>query len=201
MPIEPIKILQRVIDLMTSPRNTWYHIQEEREDGRNLILHYSAVLAAAYIALGFLGKIIFLPGFSFHFFYSLAALGIMVGALFLLGVLTNLLAPSFGTIRNEEAAFRLIAYASTGIWVVGMLTVIPRLHPLAFVGGFVYTAILFYEGCQVVMGTPREKAWQFTLATMASWFLVVLVALWVVGQIVALVFAPNIMLVKFPRSP
>ncbi len=197
----PLRIVQRVIDLMTSPRDTWYHIQQEREEGKTLILRYASALAAVYTLCAFVGKIIFLPGFSFHFFYSLLALGIMIGALFLLGVLTNLLAPSFGTIRDEEAAFRLIAYASTGIWIVGILTIIPRLYPFAVVGGYALTAFLFFEGCQVVMGTPREKAWQFTLVTVASWFLVVLVALWVVGQIMALMFAPNIILVEFPRNP
>ena len=202
--MEPIKILQRVIDLMTSPQNTWYHIQEEREEGRNLILNYSAVLAAVYTLCGLLGKMIFRTDFALNFCFSLLALGVMVGALFLLGVLSNLLAPSFGTIRNEESAFRLIAYGSTGIFVVGILTVIPELYWPALAGGFGYSAFLFFGGCQVVMGTPREKAWPYTLTVMVSWLLIVYVALWVVDQVMTLVFVtnnPNIIPLKFPRVP
>ena len=72
-------------------------------------------------------------------------LGVFVGSVFILGLLVNTMAPSFGTTRSEDAAFKLVAYVSTPVWVAGFLTVVPELTTLAMLAGFRYAVYLFED--------------------------------------------------------
>jgi hypothetical protein len=149
----------------------------------------------------FLGNLLFGGGFLYSLVYAILMLGVFLGSLFVLGMLVNTMAPSFGTIRNENAAFKLVAYASTPVWVAGFLTLIPQLLPLAVLAGFGYTGYLFYLGCQAMMETPEEKALKFSIASVVTWFAIVLTVGLMVSRIAALMFAPVIVLDRLPSSP
>ena len=194
-------IATRVIELMANPAKTWRAIREEPDHGRDLILGYVLLLALIPAVFGFLGNLLFGEGFLYALVYSILLLGVFVGSVFALGVLVNTMAPSFGTVRNENAAFKLVAYASTPVWVAGFLTLVPQLSLLAMLAGFGYAIYLFRIGCQVLMKTPEEKALKFAAASVGTWFAAVLIVALVVSRISALLFAPSIMLDKLGHPP
>jgi hypothetical protein len=191
----------RVIELMTNPRKTWDAIKNEPDQGKELILGYVLLLALIPTTFGFVGNLLFGEGFLYSLVYAILLLGVFLGSLFVLGLLINTMAPSFGTVRNENAAFKLVAYVSTPVWVAGFLTLIPQLTMLAMLAGFGYAGYLFYLGCQVLMDTPEEKAIKFSIASVVTWFAIVLTTALVVSRIAALMFAPVIVLDRLPTSP
>jgi hypothetical protein len=85
--------------------------------------------------------------------------------------------------------------------VAGFLTLIPQLTMLAMLAGFGYAGYLFYLGCQALMDTPEEKALKFSIASVVTWFAIVLTTALVVSRIAALMFAPVIVLDRLPSSP
>jgi hypothetical protein len=194
-------LANRVIELMTNPRKTWDTIRKEPDQGKELILGYVFLLALIPTVFGFVGNLLFGEGFLYSLVYAILLLGVFLGSLFVLGLLVNAMAPSFGTIRNENAAFKLVAYVSTPVWVAGFLTLIPQLTMLAMLAGFGYAGYLFYLGCQALMETPEEKALKFSIASVVAWFAIVLTTALVVSRIAALMFAPVIVLDHLHSSP
>lgn len=191
----------RVIEILTSPDQTWRAIKGEPDQGRDLITRYVLLLAMIPTVFGFLGNLLFGGSFVYALVYSILLLGVFVGSVFALGLLVNFMAPSFGTVRDEDAAFKLVAYASTSVWIAGFLTLVPQLSLLGMLVGFGYAGYLFLTGCQEIMDTPREKAMKFAIAAVGTWFVMVLIVALVSSQITALLFAPSIMLGKIANVP
>jgi hypothetical protein len=132
---------------------------------------------------GLIGHLAYGFGFFFCLVSSLLFVGIMVGSTWAIAKVANALAPSFGTVRNENAAFKVVCYTSTSVWLAGVFLLFPSLAILVAVLGFGYGVFLLYLGFQILMGTPEEKGWGFALAITGSWFAIVLVAWLVVLQV------------------
>jgi len=201
MIINYVALTNRVIELLTNPRSTLAAIKDEPDHGRDLVLRYVFLLALIPTVFGFVGKLLFGEGFLYSLVYSILMLGVFIGSVFVIGMLINTMAPSFGTIRNEAAAFKLVAYASTPVWVAGFLTLVPSLYPVAILAGFGYATYLFYIGSQEIMETPGEKALMFSIASVGTWFAMVLVVALVVSQIAFLLFAPVLVQEHLPQPP
>jgi len=73
---------------------------------------------------------------------------------------------------------KLVAYASTPIWVAGVLQLFPPLAPLGLVAGL-YAIYLFYLGVAPLMQTPPDKV----IPYMAVSALVLLLIYVIVGAI------------------
>jgi hypothetical protein len=194
-------IATRVVEILTNPEKTWRAIKNEPDQGRDLVTKYVLLLALIPTVFGFLGNLLFGGGFLYALVYAILLLLVFTGSVFALGLLVNFMAPSFGTVRDEDAAFKLVAYASTPVWIAGFLTLVPQLSLLGMLVGFGYAAYLFLAGCQVLMDTPHEKALKFAAAAVGTWFVMVLIVALVMSRITALLFAPSIMLGKIIHTP
>lgn len=183
-------IVNRAIELLTNPRRAFRVIRDETVPGRSLILRYTLILAAVPTVCSFLGQLSYGLGFGFSFLYSALMLGVYLGTMFLIGPLVNAMAPSFGTVRNENAAYKLMIYGVTPVWVAGVLTLFPGLSILALLAGFGYSVYLVYQGCRVLMDTPQEKAIAFSLAAIGVLLVATVVAGIVVEQIIGSAFVP-----------
>jgi hypothetical protein len=184
-------IINRAIELLTNPRRAFRVIRDETVPGRSLILRYTLVLAAVPTVCTFLGQLSYGLGFGFSLIHSLLMLGVYLGTMFLIGPLVNAMAPSFGTVRNENAAYKLMIYGVTPVWVAGVLTLFPGLSILALLAGFGYSVYLVYQGCRILMDTPEEKAVAFSLAAVGVLLVATVIAGVVVEQMVGSMVAPN----------
>jgi hypothetical protein len=93
---------------------------------------------------------------------------------YLLGLIIEGLAPTFGGTKNQIQALKTAAYASTASWVAGVFTLIPGLRVLSILG--LYSIYLLYLGLPVTMKAPSDRAGAYTgvviLAAFVLFFIV-----------------------------
>jgi hypothetical protein len=99
---------------------------------------------------------------------------------FVLAVIIDLLAPTFGGARNQTQAFKVAAYANTAGWLAGVLLVLPSLAPIAALLGL-YGLYLLYLGLPLLMRSPPDKAFGYTAVAIVAAILLFIIAGAVVG--------------------
>ena len=164
----------RVTKILTDPKAEWRVIDAEPDDTAKLYREYIAPLAAIPAIAGFIGMSIigvtmplvgtfrvgFVRGFvSMIVSYVLGLVGVYVAALVI-----DKLAPTFESKPDIGRALKLVAYASTPMWLAGILNIIPALSLLAILAGL-YGVVLFYVGLPVLMKTPESKAVPYMLVS------------------------------------
>jgi hypothetical protein len=96
---------------------------------------------------------------------------------YVVALIIDALAPSFGTARHFPSALKLSVYSFTPAWLVGIFLLVPGLSFLTILG--LYGFYLLWTGLPIVMRTPRER----TLAYAASVTLAALVVTFLLGLI------------------
>ncbi|UAL11388.1 Yip1 family protein [Caulobacter segnis] len=166
-------LVARVKGILLTPSTEWDRIEREPATVGGLFAGYVCILAAIPAAAGLIGGQVFghgIPGFSFKpsigAAITLAVVG-YVGSLvmtFVLGVVIDALAPSFGAEKNRVQAFKVAAYSGTAGWVAGVFQLIPILGVLAILGSL-YGCFLLYLGLPRVMKAPADKAPGYAIVT------------------------------------
>jgi hypothetical protein len=162
--------LRRVREILLAPATEWPVVAAEPSPARSIYLGYVAPLVAIGVVAAFLGhSFVGLPligrigvGAALAhavFSYALAFVGVYVIAL-----IVDLLAPSFGGKRDPLAALKVTAYSFTPAWVAGIFNLIPILGVLTIVGAL-YGLYLLYLGLPVLMRCPAERAVGYTIVT------------------------------------
>ena len=156
------QIKKRAIDILTNPESEWPEIRREGGDIAELYKSYIIPLAAipsASLLIGLLligapivGRYGVLGAVSAALASYVAALvSPIVGA-----VVIEQLAPRFQSSGDTMSALKLVAYASTPVWIAGVVNIIPLLSFMAIVGAL-YAIYLFYIGLPVMMKTPKDQ--------------------------------------------
>ncbi len=101
--------------------------------------------------------------------------GLNLLAVYVLALVVDTLAPTFGAQRNRVQALKLAAYGATPYWLGGVLALFPKLTPIGTLLGL-YSIWLFKVGLGPVMKVPRDKNAAYTvLVTISSVIIVLLV--------------------------
>ncbi|MBN2495786.1 MAG: YIP1 family protein [Deltaproteobacteria bacterium] len=198
MAIDLAPLFQRVYSLLASPARTWHTIEREPDPGRLMITRYVLLLAIVPALCSFLGGWIAGGRFWFSLVLSAIRLAIFVGSVYLLGLAVNAMAPSFGARRDKDNAFKTAAYASTPLWVAGVLTIVPILTALAALLGFGLAVYHFQIGCRFVMETPERKAWAFSCVSVGVWFGMILIAMLILYPVLVFLFTPMLVFGPIP---
>ena len=153
-------ILQRVKNIIMTPKTEWPVIAAEEpnivEIFKGYVLPLALIPSIAYIiGLGVIGM-----GMMSSFSWGLA-MGLIQFILAFVGVylsayVSAYLAPRFGSQQDMGRAVQLVAYSYTPAWVAGILSLVPALGVLVFVGGL-YGLYLMYLGLPQMMKTPQDK--------------------------------------------
>ncbi len=80
---------------------------------------------------------------------------------FVLALIIDGLAPTFGGQKNQVQALKVAAYSSTASWVAGIFMILPTLGWLGILG--LYSLYLLYLGLPRVMKAPQDKAMGYTV--------------------------------------
>ncbi|HEY0326003.1 MAG TPA: Yip1 family protein [Allosphingosinicella sp.] len=169
-----MNLVQRAININTQPRPEWAQIAAEPGDTGRLILGYALPLALLPFVGTLLGGLIFAGALGFTFVLVTAALSLAIslGILILMGIIAGALAPSFDGRNTNNAALKLLVYASTPVWLAGFFGgFIPILGFLIVLVGYGYAAYLMYLGSMTVLGIPQQKAVGYTAVVIIIWFL------------------------------
>ncbi|MBH1976964.1 MAG: Yip1 family protein [Giesbergeria sp.] len=180
-------LVQRVKSILLQPKDTWATIEGEQADVAGLYTRYLMVLAAIPAVCGFIGmsiigmgafgvsiRVPFLSGLaSMVVSYVLSLVGV-----FVLALIVNALAPTFGGQKDQMQALKLAVYASTAAMLGGLFSLLPALAMLSLLAAL-YSIYLIYCGLPILMKNPPEKSLAYTA--------VVLVAAIVMGVVMGLV--------------
>jgi hypothetical protein len=150
------------MNVLTQPATEWPVIAAEPADVASLYRDYIVILAAipavcTLIGVGLMGSPLmgtYALGFAVRMAivqYVSALIGAYVAAFII-----EKLAPNFGSSGNTAQALKLVAYASTPVWLAGVLNLIPVLAMLTLLAAL-YAIYLFYLGLAPVMKTPADK--------------------------------------------
>lgn len=188
--IRPGGLFERAKAILTAPRSAWPVIAAEPAGIVGLFTGYIMPLAAIPAVFGFIkGSLIGHGMFGISIRTPLLAglagmvLGYVLGlvVLYLVAMIVNALAPTFGGRKDQVQALKAIGYAWTAAWVAGVAVVVPGLGWLLALAGAAYSIYLLYLGLPHVMKCPPEKSLAYTAVTV-----VIAIALSVVmGLVVA----------------
>jgi len=180
-------IVNRVKNMIITPKQEWVIIEAERLPSAKLLTSYLLLLAlipavGQFIGLGLIGKTTILGfktiGVAFGLKSAITSYITMVGGAYLLALIINLLATSFGSEKNFDQAFALAVYSLTPAYVAGVFYILPALGILASLAGL-YGLYILYLGLQPMMKTPEDKT--------VVYFVITLVCVFVAGLILGLI--------------
>ncbi|MEZ5703585.1 MAG: Yip1 family protein [Burkholderiaceae bacterium] len=165
-----MNLVQRVQDMLLKPKETWPVIAAEGGDVKSVYTSYLVYLAAIPAVATFLGMSVF----GMSFLGATIRIPIMSGVasmvvgfvlslvmIYVLALIANALAPTFGGEKNLLNAVKLVAYGATAGLVGGVFNLMPMLSLLGVLAGL-YSIYLIYTGIPVMMKAPQEKALGYT---------------------------------------
>jgi hypothetical protein len=139
-----MNLVERAKGILLAPRKEWPVIEAESATTASLYTGYIIPLAAIPALAGFIRLSVFgisIPGTNLRVPVSAGISGALTRyvatlvGVFVLAVIIDALAPSFGGTRSQIQALKLAAYSSTASWVAGIFLLIPGLGILMMVGG------------------------------------------------------------------
>lgn len=175
-------LVGRIKDILTKPAETWDVIEGEAGDIKSIYLSYVAPLAAIGPVAAFLHSVLF--GYSFLGISYKPSIGSAISTFivtyllalaspFVMSLILDALAPTFGGTKDRLKAFKVAAYSSTASWVAGIFSLIPWLGALSILG--LYSLYLLYVGLPKLMKSPADKSVGYIVVAIIVSILVYLV--------------------------
>ena len=170
-------LVDRVKKILLSPVTEWQVIDGETTTPGALYAGYIAPLAAIGPIAQVIGYAIFgvrvpFTGTVMRMPIGSALTGAVVRyvltliAVYVLALIIDALAPTFGGTKSQIQALKVAAYSSTAGWVVGIFALVPALQVLGILG--LYSLYLLYLGLPVLMKSPKEKALGYTAVVIVA---------------------------------
>ncbi|HXR18440.1 MAG TPA: Yip1 family protein [Steroidobacteraceae bacterium] len=179
------KIIARAKSILLTPKSEWPVIATEPETIAGLFSGYIAIMAAIPplvhlvsasligVSVPFLGayRIPIGSGLTIALIsYVLSLVGVFVVAL-----IVEALAPTFGGEKNRIQALKVVAYSYTAGWVASIIGIIPGLGLIAALAGLIYGLYLLNLGLPFTMKCPADKSLGYTIVTIIVAIIVAIV--------------------------
>ena len=185
-----MNIVDRIKNILITPKTEWDVIAGESTPTAQLITGYVLPLAAVAAIAQFIGSVFvgtsLGPLGSYRMPLGIGAVMLVynvvmaVVMVFIVGLIIDALATSFGGQKNNAQALKVAVYCFTPGWIGGILGILPMLGILGALIGL-YGAYLLYLGLPKLMKNPDDKS--------AGYTVVVIIAAIVVGVIVGAIAA------------
>lgn len=201
-PLPPVAsgILQRAKDILLKPKETWPVIAAEPATTQSIYMPYVLLLAAIGPLAGFIGGQVFgitILGVTYHpplagaLVSAVLSYGLTLASVFLLALVIDGLAPSFGGQKDQVQALKVAAYAGTAGWVGGIFGLIPALTLIGMLFAL-YGLYILFLGLPILMKAPQDKALGYTVVVI----IVAILLFLVIGAVVAAVAAPSFVTIR-----
>ena len=150
-----MNLVERIKGIVMDPRNEWVKIAAEPATVQSLYTNWIMILAAV-------GPIAMLVAMhSIQFAIAQYVLSLIIT--FVLALIVDALAPSFGGTKDIVASLKLTAYSYTIAWLAGIFNLLGMLGSVIALAAAIYAFYTFYLGVPVLKKATPEKAVQFTL--------------------------------------
>jgi hypothetical protein len=191
-------LVDRAKNIILTPKTEWPVIDTEPTTIGDIYKNYVLPLAAIPAIAHLIGSLLFGYGTVLGITVRpspVTAIGSAITqyvmsliTVFVLALIVDGLAPTFGGVSNRVQAFKIAAYSNTAGWLAGVLTILPTLGPIAALVGL-YGLYLLYLGLPVLMRSATEKTMAYTIVTIVAAIVLFIVAAAIVGAVGSL-FSP-----------
>jgi Yip1-like protein len=188
-----MNLVERVKRLLLSPRTEWGVIDAESTTPAALYTGYVLPLAAIGPIAQVIGYSVFGISVPFLGTYRVPIGSAITNAIltyvlaliatYLLGLIIDGLAPTFGAQRSPIQALKVAVYSSTPAWLAGVFALVPGLRPLQILG--LYSLYLLYLGLPMLMKAPRDKAPGYTVVVILASIVLFMVIGFTAGRFLA----------------
>jgi hypothetical protein len=175
-------LINRVKSILLTPKQEWGVIETESATVGSLYTGYIIPLAAIPALAGFIGmSLIGYGGLGTSLRIPIGTgltwalvryCGALVGV-YVLALIIDGLAPTFGGQKNQIQALKVAAYSATAAWVAGIFSILPALSILGILG--LYSLYLLFLGLPALMKPPADKAFGYTMIVVVSAVVVFLI--------------------------
>ncbi|HEU4959906.1 MAG TPA: Yip1 family protein [Sphingomonas sp.] len=196
----PAGIAARAKRLILQPKEEWPRIDAEPMTVRGIMTGWVVPLAAIGPVARLIGSLVFGYGmFGIHYRPSVgsaittAVLGYIFAliATWILALVVDALAPSFGGTKSPVQAMKVAAFSATAGWLAGIFGLVPSIAFLGLLG--LYSLYLLYLGLPLLMKAPADKAMSYTIVTIVVAVVLFIVAGMLTGAVArAFVPAPSL---------
>ena len=149
-----MSIVDRVKNILMSPKTEWPVIAGEATTTQALYTGYIMILAA-------IGPIALL--LRSGIMDAITGYIVALAAPYIMALIVDALAPTFGGEKNFMQSLKLTAYSYTAVWIAGILHLLGALGGLLSLLAAIYALYTFYLGVPVMKKCPQEKAVAYTL--------------------------------------
>jgi hypothetical protein len=190
-------LFDRVKDILMKPKEEWRVIAAEPGTVSGIFTSYVLILAAIGPIAGLIGQQVlgiygFKPPMGVSVAGALLDYAVQLVAVYVVALIIDALAASFGGTKNSVASFKVAAYASTAYWVAAIIKIVPLLGWVAWIG-MLYGWYLLYLGLMEVMKSPQDKAVGYTVVVIVVEVVLVFVFAMIVGMLVLSIFGAAMM--------
>jgi len=210
------QFLQKIKDILFSPKTTWQSIESENLPNTKVFTSYilplmAIVFIAAFIGWGFIGFSVSkysesiavlgydkLMGYDWHIHSAVLGLKMAFSLLILFTVgfyittlIISLMAKNFRANESFDKTFSLVAYSCTPILLGGIFHFIPSISWLLLVVSL-YSFYLFYTGLKPLMQIPEEKKMQYLIVSILSLAVVFFALGWILTKVFSVTVFGNI---------
>jgi hypothetical protein len=179
-----MNLFERVKNILLQPRAEWETISGESTSTGDLYKDYIVPLAAigpaaSIIGMSLIGISIPLAGtfrmpITSSIAHAVTSYVLTLVGVFVIALIIDALAPTFGAEKNQAQALKVAAYASTPSWVAGIVMILPMLGIIAMLAAL-YGLYLLYLGLPLLMKAPKEKAISYTAVVVVVAIMVMMV--------------------------
>lgn len=192
-----MNLVERAKNILITPKTEWEVIKNEQTTTADLFTKYAMILALIPVIATIIG--FSLIGMSYGFaitfkwpigsslIYGIISYGLGLVAVYVVAMIVDALAPSFGSTKNMDASLKVVVYSYTASYVAGIFMILPMLSWLALLVGL-YSFYLMYLGLIIVKETPQDKVVGYLIVTV----IIAIVFYIVIGFIVNAIAAPSI---------
>lgn len=174
-----MNLIERAKNICLTPKTEWDVISTETTETSQLLLGYVLPLAGLSALMGFVSNSI-IGHSAFGITVRSSILGgigmavltlvMAVVAVFLISLVINVLAPSFGGEKNSAQAMKAAAYSLTPAWLSSVFQLLPWIGILLMFAAGCYGIYLLYFALMKLMKSPEDKAVGYTAVTVICTF-------------------------------
>jgi len=171
-------LIGRVKSILLAPRTEWPVIAAETDTVAGLYTGYILILSAIPAVRLFLTLSMIGQSNPFAAVFSMSPLSALTAAVtgyvlsligvFVVALIVDALAPTFGAQRNRVQALKTVAYSYTASWIASIIGIVPGLGLVAALVGLGYGLYLLNLGLPFTMKCPPEKAIGYTIVTVIA---------------------------------
>lgn len=188
------KLIERVKNILLTPKTEWPVIANEPATIADLYKNYIVILAAIPAVFGFVKSSLigisipmvgtFRVGIGAGITQAVIQYALALGLTYVVALIIDALAPTFGGQKNQVQALKTTAYAYTASWVASIGTIVPWLGFLIAIAGGIYGIYLMYLGLPQTMKSPPERAVGYTAVVIISAIVLGWICALLVGMVI-----------------